>query len=181
MVPVRRHVLGAGHVHAAAADLARHPGVGLGDELAAGDGRHALDRLENRLRADRAVEPNDIGAEPVEATRDLVGRDAVGAQAIDADRHLRDDGHAGVNVACRENGLLDLVEIGERLDDEAVRAALRERRHLLPKQRARFVAARGAVGLDAHAERPDGARHEAVLAGGLARQLGRSPIELRDL
>ncbi len=181
MVPVGRHVLGARHIHAAAADLARHSGIGLGGELAPGDGRHALDRLEDRLGADRAVEPNDIGAEPVETAGDLVGRDAVGAQPIDTDRHLRDDRHAGVHVVCRENGLLHLIEVRERLDDEAIGATVGERRHLLAKHCARFVAARRAVGLDADAEGADGAGDEAVLTRSLTRQLGRPPIQLGHL
>ena len=94
-----------------------------------------------------------------------------GRPPIDPDRHLRDDRHAGVDVACCENGLLHLIEIRERLDDEAVGAAFGQRLHLLAKHRARLVAARGAVGLDADAERSDGARDEAVVTGGFARQL----------
>src|SRR5215216_4123992 len=60
---VRRHVLRARHVHAAAADVARHAGVRLGAELLRRHGRHLLDGLEDRLRADRAVEADDIDLE----------------------------------------------------------------------------------------------------------------------
>ena len=48
MTRVRRHVLRARHVHAAAADVARHAGVRLRAQLLARRRRrHLLDRLEN--------------------------------------------------------------------------------------------------------------------------------------
>ena len=94
-----------------------------------------------------------------------------GRQAIDADRHLRDDRHRGIDVARSANGLLHLVEIGEGLDDEAIGAAVGQRRHLLAKHRARLVPTRRPVRLDAKAERADGARDESLLAGRSAREL----------
>jgi hypothetical protein len=67
------HVLGARHVHAAPAHVARHAGVGLSAQLPARERDHLLDRLENGLWTDRAVQPDDIGAEPVERADDVLG------------------------------------------------------------------------------------------------------------
>ena len=74
------------------------PAFGCAVSFFARDLRHLLDRLENRLRADRAVEADDVGAERVERPRDVFGG-AVGRAAVDADRHLRDDRHRRIDVA----------------------------------------------------------------------------------
>ena len=66
VIRVRRHILGACHVHAASTHLARHSCVRLRAQLAASDLRHLLDRIENYLRANGAIQSNDIGAECVE-------------------------------------------------------------------------------------------------------------------
>ena len=71
-------------------------------------------------------------------------------------------GIAGIDVARCANGLLHLVQVGEGLDDEAIGAAVGQRRHLLAKHRPRLVPTRRTVRLDADAERADGTRDEAV-------------------
>ena len=71
--------------------------------------RHLLDRLENRLRPDGAIQPDDVGAERVERARDVFRRRAVRREAVDADRHLRDDRHRRIDLPRGANRLLDLV------------------------------------------------------------------------
>src|SRR5262249_26457055 len=117
MARVRRHVLGARHVHAAAADVARHAGVRLSAELPSRLRRHLLDAFENRLRTDGAIQTDDIRAPAIENTHDVFGRRAIRRAAIRTDRHLRDDRLLRCDGARGANGLLDLLEIGERLDD----------------------------------------------------------------
>src|SRR5262245_36518596 len=60
MSRIRRHILGARHVHAASTHVARHAGVRLRAQLAARDRHHLLDALENRLRTNGAIETDDI-------------------------------------------------------------------------------------------------------------------------
>src|SRR6185312_15805472 len=139
MARVSRHVLGARHVHAAAADVARHAGIGLRAQLAARVRRHLLDAFENRLRTDRAIDADHVGAPGVERARDRVRRSAVRREAVGADRHLRDEGLARIGVARREDRLLDLVEVGKGLEDEQIDAAVDETGHLLAKDLARFT------------------------------------------
>src|SRR5215208_1733400 len=59
---IRREVLGAGHVDLPPLDLPRHAGVRLRAELPCRHRRHLLDALEDDLRPDRAIEPDDVGA-----------------------------------------------------------------------------------------------------------------------
>ena len=181
MARVRRHVLGARHVHAASADVARHAGVRLRAELLARVRRHLLDALENRLRTDRAIEADDVGAPRVERAHDVLRRRAVRRETVGADRHLRDDRFARIDRACGANRLFDLVEIGERLENEQIDAAVDEPFHLLAEDRARFVLARRAVRLEANAEWTDRARDERAIAGGFARDRRRGAIQLAHL
>jgi hypothetical protein len=180
-------VLGARHVHAPAPHLARHAGVGHRRELPPRRRRHLLHGLEDRLRADRAVEADHVGPPAVERAGDVGGRGPIRGAQVGPDGHLGEHGHGGVDVARGEDGLLDLVQIAERLEDHAVGAAVPERGDLLAEERPGLVASRGAVGLDAHAERADGPRHEhrhpraalrpRVGVGRLARQFGAAPVD----
>jgi hypothetical protein len=74
--------------------------------------------------------------------------------------HLRDHRHRRVDVAGGADGLLDLVQVAERLEDHAVGAAWPQRGDLLAERRRGLLARRRAVGLDAHAERAHGAGDE---------------------
>ncbi len=181
MSRVGRHVLGARHVHAAATDVARHAGVRLRAQLAPRRRRHLLDALENRLRADGAIESDDVRAPRVELARDDIRLGAVRRAPVGADRHLRDDRLLRVDSPRGEDRLLDLVEVGERLEDEEVDAAFGETFHLLPEDRASFVLARRPVRLEANAQRSDGAGDERAPIGGFARDGRGGPIQLSHL
>lgn len=178
MPGVRGHVLRAGHVHRPPSDLARHAGVGLGAELALRQRRHPFNALQDALRPDGAVEADDIRAEAVEVADDVLRRRAEGRQSVRPDRHLRDDGDHGVDLARGRNRLGNLVEVAERLDDEAIRAALTERRHLLRERLARLFEAGGPVGLQPDSQRPDGPRDQATIPGDLPRDARRRGVEL---
>ena len=148
---IRRHVFRAGHVHAPAADIARHAGIRLGAQLLLRVRRHLLDRLENDLRADRAIEPDDVGAPCVQRTRDIFRCRAEWCEPIGADRHLRDDRNARIELARGANRLLDLVQVAEGLEEKDVDSAFAETLELLPEIGARLVEARGSVWLDTYA------------------------------
>ncbi len=112
------------------------------------------------------------------------GRHAVRCQPIDADRHLRDDRHPRIDVARGVDRLLHLIEIGERLDDEAVGAA---RRPAPPSARETSRAPRrGSSDRTARCEAPSGPTAPATsrcspadVAGQLARHARLSSRDLR--
>src|SRR5256714_8212421 len=160
MVRVSRHVLRARHVHTSTADVAWHACIRLGRELPPRDRRHFLNCIENDLRADRAVEADDVGAERVERPREIFGRHPVRSVAVRADCHLRDDGNSGIDFARRENRLFDLMKIGERLEEEDVAAGILEWLQLLAECGTRFVEAGWTKWLDTQTQWTDRASHE---------------------
>ena len=105
--------------------------------------------------------PTMLGAALEQDRRKLFGRRAVEAVAVLLGRHLRDDRQIA-DPAHRLHRRADLVEVAERLEDEQVDAAVRERRRLLEEILLRLVDAGLAPGLDANAERTDGAGHVGV-------------------
>ena len=159
------------------------PAFGCALSFARRDRRHLLDRLENRLRADGAVEPDDVGAPRVERARDVFRRRAVGRAPVDADRHLRDHRHRRVDssraarIACSIS-----CEVAERLEQEEVDAALGERlpsaRGRSPRASSRLVGPYGSMRTPSG---PTAPATSALVAGGLARDLRRGAIDLRDL
>ena len=142
--------------------------------------RHLLDRVEDRLRAHRAVQAEHVGAEPVERARHVLRRRAVRCEAVHADRHLRHHGHRGIHIARRGDRLADLVQVAEGLEDEQVGAALLQSLHLLAKDLARFFGRGRTIRLEPDAERPDGSRDEDVvsLLGRFTRDLRGTPVQL---
>ena len=178
---VGRHVLGARHVHAAPAHITRHPGVGLRAQLAPGDRRHLLDGVENDLRANGAVEADHIGAKGVQRLGDILDRYSVRRVTIGADRHLRDDGHGRIHFVSGENRLLDLVHIGERLENEEITAALLERLELLAECRPCFVETGGPERLETNAQRTNCAGDEKIVVRDFACNLHRGAIDVGNL
>src|SRR5205823_4735488 len=71
---VRRHVFRTRHVHAAAAHVTRHSRVRLSAQLPSRHRYHLLDALEDDLRTNRAIEPDDVGAPTVQRSRDVLRR-----------------------------------------------------------------------------------------------------------
>ena len=148
----------------APADIARHAGVRLRAELLRRQRRHLLDRLENRLRADRAVEADDVGAPRVERARDVLGRRAEGVRPSAPIVICAITGMSWVDVARGADRLLDLLEVAERSREEAVDAAFARAPSSVRGNRARLLAARRAVGLEADAERARRRRPRARVA-----------------
>ena len=100
---------------------------------------------------------------------------------IGADRHLRNDGDVRVHFACRENSLLDLVKIGERLEYEQIASAVLQCLELLAKHRSRLIQAGGPERLETNAEWTNCARDKQIVFGDFARDFRRRAIDLRDL
>jgi hypothetical protein len=164
-----------------AADLARHTGVRHRAQLPPRDGSHPLDRLEDGLRTHRAVESNDVRSPPVERARDVLRRGAERRQKISSDGDLRDDRDRRIELARGGNRLLNLVEIGECLEDEDVHAAGTQAGHLLGERCARLVGTRRAVRLQPHAQWAYRTGDERDAVRRLARELGGAPIQIADL
>jgi hypothetical protein len=183
MPGIARHVLGARHVHAAPAHVARHAGVRLRRQLLTRVRHHLLDRVENDLRPHRAIQADDVGAETVERACDVFGGRAVWGETISADRHLRHDRQRRIHLACRGDRLTDLVQVAEGLEDEQVGAARGQPLQLLAEHLPCLVGRGGAVRLETHAERSHGAGDEHVVPflGRFTRQLRRAPVELARL
>ena len=93
------------------------PALGCAESLAR-ERRHLLDRVEDRLWSYGAVQADHVGAVAVERARDVFGRRTVWREAIHANGHLRHDGHRRIHLARSGDGLTDLVEVAEGLEDE---------------------------------------------------------------
>ena len=173
---VRRHVLRRAQVDVAPLDVARLSRVGLCRQPAAGDGGHALDRVEHRCRTDGTVDADHRRAALLELRRELLGRRAVERVAVLLGRHLRDDRdvrHAPHGIDRRA----DFVQIAERLEDEEIDAAVGKRLRLLAEIVARLVDAGLAPRLDADAERSDGAGDVRLLARSVPRDFRRLLVD----
>ena len=172
--------------------LGQHLRAGLVDDLGADDPRHAGVRLHPHRQVARRSQ--DLGHDDV---RIREGAAAVQADGCDSER---DDGSDGVGRAQphhrprshveRERdderqvgGALDpldpphgLLEREDRLQHEQVGAALGERGRLLGVGCDRTVAVEQPVRLDQLAGWSERARHEAVRAGAVPRQLRRAHV-----
>ncbi len=145
--------------------------VGHGAERLGGVLDHLLDGLEHDLRADRAVAADHVHGPFVQLAREGLGIRAVGQVAVVVDGDLGDDGHLVAGGLARgEDGLAQLVEVGEGLEDQQVDAGLEQRLDLLAEDGARLGEGGGTERLDADAQRSDRAGHEGRLSGRLARQ-----------
>jgi len=98
-------------------------------------------------------------------------------EAVVADRHLRDDGQIG-DALRRAQRLVDLVHVGEGLQDEPVHPARHEPLHLPLEVRERLLPRQGAERLEPHPERPDGSHDTGAAGARFAGQLGRGPVDL---
>ena len=146
------------------------------------------DRVAHVLGAGRAVQPDHVHVERNERCEH--GLDVRAEQHLAAVRQQRDarldrDLAAGEveGLARAEDRGLDLEDVLRGLDDEQVGAALDQALGLLGEDldqlaegdlAERWVVARGEM-----ARRADRAGHEAVVAGGRARDLGGSAVDLR--
>ncbi len=158
-------------------DVARLAGVRLRRErrVAAGVGE-PLDGLEHRRRADAAVDADDVRAAREQRRAELLRRRAIEAVAVFFGRDLRHDRQ----IADSAHGVdrrRRFVPVAERLEHQQVHAAFDERRRLLAEELARFVEPGLAPGLDAHAERPDGAGHIRRVTRGRPRQPGAGQVD----
>jgi hypothetical protein len=101
--------------------------------------------------------------------------------AIGANGHLGDDGNRRVDFPRRENRLLDLVQICERLEDEDICASVLESLKLFAERRARFVETRWTKRFEANPERSDSSRNKELVFGYFARELRCRAIDFRNL
>ena len=147
--------------------------------------RHALNGSEHGRRSHAAVAADSIRAPLGQARRCRLRGRAVQADGILIDRHHHQYRQRRGHGPGRKNGLLRLIQRGNGFDHQHVDAALGEPANLLREGFARLVEAGLSQRLQAHAQRPDSARHpglSALLVGSLvhclARYLGSGPVDL---
>ena len=131
-------------------------------------------------RSNAAIDADDIGAGGLQSRYELLRRCAIEAVTFVLDRHLRDDRQRAAALH-RRNRRDDLVHVAERLEHQQIDAALDQRLCLLSEIGLGFVSGGLTPRLDAQPERTDRARDIDVLAGGLARQLRASAVDLAHL
>ena len=158
-------------VDEAAVEEARQAGVRHRGEAHRRLRGHRFDDLERGLRAEAAVDARDVGAERGGDVRDFVRRLAAHCAAVALERHLRDDRQVA-RLLHGEHRLAQLGEVGERLEDEQIDAALEQRLDLLAERRAHLLRPDVADGREHAAGRADRAGDEDRMAADLARVAG---------
>ncbi|MNY02578.1 hypothetical protein D3C86_1351520 [compost metagenome] len=161
-------------------DLAGHPGVGQRRELLFGHLGHLLDGLQDDGGADRAVEADHVRAPAIEHAGRILGVRAVAGLAVVLDGHLGEDGQIRA-AAHRLEGLLDLAQVREGLEHEAVHPAVEEPLDGLDEERLGLGLRGRPVGFQADPQGPDGTRHVSLLARRLAGDLGGAPVDALHL
>ncbi len=179
---VLAEIFRVGRVHDAPADLLGPAGVGhdrearLGHRLA-----HLAQDAPDLRRAAGAVDADHIRARlrPARCAT-LAGRVAQQGAVIAGEGH-RGHHRQVADLAGGGDRLAHLEQVAEGLQDEQVRAGLRQGLDLLGESLAGLLRLHPPKGRQAHAQRPDIARHQHLLEGGRhhpARQLHPGPVDL---
>ena len=173
------HVVWAGHVDAPIPHGPGKAGVGLGRQGEGGPLAHDVQGVQDDGWAHGAVQPDDLGPQPVQLHRQVLRIGAVGGAEVGADGHL---GHHRevAEGSDRPVGRLDLVHVGERLQDEPVHLPLQEPLHLTAEIVLGLVDGRGSPRLDTDPQGANGARHQDP-GGRPPGQAGRFPVDLPGL
>ena len=112
----------------------------------------------------------------------MLGTGPVEAVAVFINGDLRHHRQFGIDFARRQNRLVQLLEVAERLQNDEIDPFFVQGRDLFAKGFARFGEGDLAQRLDADAERADGPGHHGVEAlGGLAGQTGAFAVNLGQL
>ena len=174
-----RHVLRRAQIDVAAFDRARNAGIRLRRQRRGSDGANALQGVQHGHRTYAAVAANDVGAPGFQLRAVVLGTGSVEAVAVFVDGDLRHDRQLGIDVARRQDRLMQLLEIAEGLQDHQVDALFVQRGNLLAEGLAGFGQGDLAQRLDAHTKRSDGSGHVGVkVLGRLAGQASAMAVDL---
>ena len=167
---------------------ARHAGVGHGDQGQVGDRSHALNGRQHRGRPYAAVATDGIRTPLGQSGGSGLRGRAIQAVCILIDRHHHQNRQRGSRGFCRKNGLLRLVQGGNRLDQQQIHPTFRQAANLLRKSRMRLIQADLSQRFEPGAQGPDSARNPdlpALLVGSLVHCLARyfhpGPVDLDHL
>ncbi len=181
-------VFGRGRIDQARAHVLRPAGIGLNrhERAAVRLQRVARESQHHRQqsgRADAAIRADHIDFEFAQFARHLLGHVAQRRAAVFGERHLSDDGQAGIHFACSPNRLYHLVEVAERLYHQRVDVRFIQRGDLFLESSECLAGADAAQRRKAHPQRPDRSGHKDLAArfiGRFARQPRPRPVDLRD-
>ena len=150
--------------------------------------RHPLDGSEYGRRSYAAIATDRVRAPLGQSRRGRFRGRAVQAIGILIDRHHHQDRQRRGHRFGRKNGLLRLIQRGNRLDQQHIDAALGQAANLLRKGCARLIQADLSQRLQTRAQGTDSARNpgfSALLVGPLVhrltRDLGAGPVDLDHL
>jgi hypothetical protein len=141
------------------------------------------EHVVEHARAHRAVGADHLDRQPGQLPRRLGRRVPGERHAVLGERHLGDDRQIRRDRPDRLDGEPHLAEVGDRLDDQAIDAALQQPLRLLPEGGERFVGGHGAQGGQVLAQRADGAQDEDVAPHRLPHVAGQArplAIDLAD-
>jgi hypothetical protein len=170
-------VLRARQVHDPATDRAWKTGVGKRRDRKVGGRGQSLDRFQHRRRADGAIQARHVHLEVRHALGERLHRSAVGRHAIRAEAHLSEDREIGQRPHGPDR-CLQLIQVREGLEDEAVHLPLQQARRLAGEEGRSLLARRRAPRLDPGTERADGPQHEGLAPRCLAGEQGRCTVDL---
>ena len=109
----------------------------------------------------------------------MLRRVAVGGLTVRLDGHL--PYHRQLRgIPAPRNGLADLLQVAEGLEDKEVCPPLGERRRLIAEGLPRLLPRRRPVRLEAKTDRSDASGYEQLVARHLASELGRRRIDRLD-
>jgi hypothetical protein len=174
-------VLGGRRVHEAPADLRGAAGVGArhhGHPAGRGDRRDEPDHAEHLRRPLTAVHADHVDPPAEQPGGNGLGRVPEQRAVVSGERGARDEGEAGSGVSSCRDRLLELPQIGLRLDHQHVDPCLDERAGLLPIRVEGLLGADPAVGLQPNPEGPD--RPTDQLGAGIPREPRTGGAEVRD-
>ena len=151
------HVLRRAEIDVAAFDGAGHAGIGHGGDGEIGGGAHGFNRRENSGGSGGAVHADGSGAPLGEERGGLGWRGTVEAVAFVVDGDHDEDGKVRRSFFGGQEGFAGLIESRHGLDKEQFYAGICQGADLFGEGGAGFVEAGLAEGLEADAERADGA------------------------
>ena len=174
--PACGEILGGGQVDVAAVEVLGKTGIGKGRQGQRRDRRQPLQHLEQFPGTGAAVGAESRGAGRAEARGRLLGAHPLAGAPPFEKGHLRHRGQP--QFGSHGQGQLQIVEAGEGLEQEQVDPAFGQGRHLLAKHLP-LLARRQRPGLPPGADqRSDGARHQPLGPGHLARQPGPGAVDV---
>src|SRR5262249_15691797 len=128
---------------------------------------HILYSFQHSVRADRAIQPNDISASFIEPPGEKLRGGSIAGIAVVLDCHLGNDGKLA-HRPDRFERLVDLGYIREGFKNQEVPSAFEKSFSVLGEDCSSLFDRGRAVGFDAYPERADGAGDKRSITGGFA-------------